>query len=224
MDEVLQFDVVAGDETILPVGENIVLQLGAEPCLYRHRLRQARNAVLADHLALYVVTVVAVHEDFDVDDRAPGRFQNDDLRVPQLCMAAGGGTWKENPGRHIVVIEQPAQHVDLMDHRVVDCHGRHILLRNGRVAMGGMDHDRGADHGVHGLFQRHVTGVVAAHETHLHQPFAMRHLSIDDPLRALCRRRQRLFAEARLAGGDGRQHILLMRRAPGSDKHGIHIS
>ncbi|MND39721.1 hypothetical protein D3C80_304470 [compost metagenome] len=157
---------------------------------------------------------MAIDEDFDVDDRALGGFQNDDLRVLQLGMAAGGGAGKEDAGRNIVIVKQPAQHVDLMDHRVMDRHGRDILLRDRRVAVGGMHHDRRADLAIDGLFQRHVTGVVTAHEAHLNQPFAMRHLGVDDASCAFGRCRQRFFAEARLAGGNGRQHILLMGCAP----------
>ncbi|MOA13117.1 hypothetical protein D3C78_1331510 [compost metagenome] len=86
-----------------------------------------------------------------------------------------------------------------------------------------MHHDRRADPAVDGLFQRDITGVITAHEAHLNQPSAMGHLGIDDASCTFRRCCQRLFAKARLAGGDCRQHILLMRRAPGGDEHGIHI-
>ena len=65
------------------------------------------------------------------------------------------------------------------------------------------------------LLQCDIPNVIAAHETDLHQALAVSDLGIDDSLRPVRRRRQRLLAEARLPSGDRRQHILLVRRAPG---------
>ncbi|MNC38674.1 hypothetical protein D3C75_872930 [compost metagenome] len=47
--------------------------------------------------------------------------------------------------RHVVVIEQPAQHIQLMDQGVGDRHVGLVVLAHGRVAVGAMQHQRLAD-------------------------------------------------------------------------------
>ena len=123
--------------------------------------------------------------------------------------------------RDVVVVEQPAEDVDLVDQRVVDRHRRHVLFGNRRVAVRRVHQQRPADLAVHDLLQHPVAGVVAPHEADLHKPAPERDLGVDDTLRAVGRGRQRLLAEAGLARGERGQHVLLVRRAPGCHQHRV---
>ena len=114
--------------------------------------------------------------------------------------------------RDVIVIEQPAQNVDLMDQRVVDRHRRDVAIGHRLVAVGGVDHQRRADPRQRGL-ERDVAAIVAAHEADLHQPGAVRGLGLDDAAGGVRRRGQRLLAKARLAGGDRAEDLRLVRLA-----------
>ncbi len=199
------------------------MQLGAKAQLDGHGFGQPGNAVFAHHFALDVVAIMAVHEDLGVDDHALGGLQRHDLRIAQLGMGARAGPREGHTGLDIVIVQKPAEHVNLVDQRIMDRHGRRIGLRHGRVAMGGVDHDRRAGLGLHRLFQRDIARIVAAHEAHLHQTFAMGNLGIDDALGAFGRGGQRFFAKARLSCGNRGQHILLVRGAPRGDEHRIDV-
>ncbi len=65
--------------------------------------------------------------------------------------------------------------------------------------------------------------VIRAHETHLHQTPATGDLGFDDVPAAFGSDGQRLFAEHRLACGDGRQHVLFMAGAPRADQYRLDI-
>ncbi|MNZ84796.1 hypothetical protein D3C78_1035650 [compost metagenome] len=126
--------------------------------------------------------------------------------------------------RNIVVIQQPAQHVDLVDQGVGDRHIRGVSFTNGRVAVRTVQHQRFADlpTGQH-LLQCSVALIVRAHKAYLHQAFAVFGLCLNDVFTALRSDRQRLLAEYRLAGGNRRQHELFMARAPGGHQHRLNV-
>ncbi|MNI68730.1 hypothetical protein D3C73_1244390 [compost metagenome] len=47
--------------------------------------------------------------------------------------------------RHVVVVEQPAQHVQFMNQGVGDRHVGLVVLAHSRIAVGAMQHQRLAD-------------------------------------------------------------------------------
>ena len=98
IDKCLQFDVVGFDETVFPVGKDGCRQAGGFTHLHRRRFRQARNARFANDFALDVVAVLAIYEDFDVDQGALFRFKRDDLWVFQ---SSAGSVPVRSGSRHL---------------------------------------------------------------------------------------------------------------------------
>ena len=113
----------------------------------------------------------------------------------------------------IILAEQPAQNVDLMNHRVLNRHGVVPVVRNGRVTVCTVQQQRFAVlSAVDSSLQLLVALVIAAHEADLNQLFAGLHLGLDDALAGVRLGRERLLAEYVLAGRDGRQNVFLVIR------------
>ena len=221
----MQLHVVSGDEAVFPIHQNRVRQFGLAAQLHLRRLGQFGNTGFAHHFALNVVAVLAVHKHFHIDARALGGFEQYHLRVPQVRQRFAGFAREDHLHRHIIVVEQPAQHVQFVDQGVGDGHVGCVVLTHPRVAVSAVKHQRFADlPAVDDGLERLITGVVRAHEADLHQPVAMGNFRVDDVAATGSRDRQRLFAKHRLAGADGRQHILFVARPPGRDQHGLDIS
>ena len=138
-------------------------------------------------------------------------------------MGVPGLARKDHLRRDEIVVQKPAERVDLVDEGVVDRHGRHVLLRHGRVAVARMDHQRLAQFFLHRALEHDVALVEATHEADLNQTLAALDLGVDDAFRGLGGRCQRLLAEDQLAGRDRRQNVLLVRGAGRADEHRVDV-
>lgn len=92
-----------------------------------------------------------------------------------------GGTRREHLGGDDLLVQQSAQYVDLVHGRALRGHPRGVRLRDGRVAVGAVDHQWGPDlAGRQHLLHLVTARVVAARETGLDEPAAVRRLRRDD--------------------------------------------
>ena len=140
-------------------------------------------------------------------------------------MGVRGGAREAHLHGTVVIVQQPAQHVQLVDQGVGDRHIGGVVLADRLVAVGAAQHQRRADIAiVDHFFQRQIAFVVRAHKANLHQTTAGLHFGIDDAAAAFRGHRQRFFAEYRLTGGDGGQSVLFVGRVPGGDQDGIDIA
>ena len=127
--------------------------------------------------------------------------------------------------RTVVIVEQPAQHVQLVDQGVGDRHVGGVVLADRLVTVRAMQHQRRANIAIiNDFFQRQVAFIVRAHKADLHQAAARFHFRIDNASAAFRTHRQRLLAEHWFAGGDRREGILFVRRIPRGDKDSVDIA
>ena len=98
------------------VGKARPLLTGRADTNGRSRL-QCHGAGLANHLGADVVAVLRVDEDFDVDEDARSRLEDDELRIHEGRRTSRGAS--EDGGGGELIIQQPACDVDLMDGRVL---------------------------------------------------------------------------------------------------------
>ena len=122
----------------------------------------------------------------------------------------------------VVLAEQPAQHVDFVNHGILDRHGVVPVVRNGRVAVCAVQQQRFTVlAAVNRRLELLVSLVVAAHEADLNQFLASLHLSLNNVLAGICLRSQRLLAEYILAGCDRSQNVLLVIRVGRGAHNGV---
>ena len=122
VDPVLELDVVGFREALRPVmadgGHTSVI--GAHHCV--RRLGEIEDAFLADDLAADIVSVVGEYEglDFDVCTGLCGQVH--DLGILAVS-GVSGAAGEYDVDFRVVLAEQPAEAVDLMDHGVLNRHG-----------------------------------------------------------------------------------------------------
>ena len=130
-------------------------------------------------------------------------------------MGVGRGAREAHLHGAIVVIQQPAQHIQLVNQGVGDRHIGGVVLAHRLVAVRAAQHQRRADVAViDHFFQRQIAFVVRAHKSNLHQAATGFHFRINDTAAAFRAHRQRLLAEHRLPSGDGGQRVLFVGGVP----------
>ena len=220
----LELDVVGADEPLAPVGRHpagvLALPLDDDPAA----LGEFDGAGLTEDLAADVIPVGDVHGRLDVHQGAVGHLQHQDQRVLQLFGRQAAAPRVVQLGRDDLGSEKPAGGVDVMHAGVDDdALGGHAVRDRG-IAVRRVEHQRRTDiAAVQGLLHGPVAVVVAAHEADHDQPPAGGHLGVQDPFTRLLGGRERLLAEHLLAGGDARQHVLLVGATPGGDDDGIDV-
>ena len=176
------------------------------------RLGQVEGALLADDFALDIIAVMREDERFYVNADAGLGGQVHDLRVLEALAGVARGAREDDLCLDVVLAQQPAQHVDLMDHGVLDRHiGGKADAAVVIVAMCTVQHQRAAIFaGIDELFELLIAGIKAAHKANLYEVLARSHLGLHDALAGLRGRRERLLTENRLARLNGCHDILLM--------------
>ena len=106
------------------------------------RLRHLDDAVLADHMAVDIVTELAVDEDLILDDDAALRLQDHELWVSELCMRVLRDLRHDDLCRDEVIVDKPMRDVNLMDGRIVDRHRRRVAVRHFRIAVRAVQQQR----------------------------------------------------------------------------------
>ena len=130
-------------------------------------------------------------------------------------MGVGSGARKAHLHGNIVVIQQPAQYIQLVNQGVGDRHVGDVILTYRLVAVRAAQHQRRADIAViDHFFQRQIAFVIRTHKSDLHQAATGFHFRINDAAAAFRAHRQRLLAEHRLPGGDGGQRVLFVGGVP----------
>ena len=178
------------------------------------------GALAADDLAAHLVSVGRVDESLDLHDRSPQRGEQHEDRVElPLGRARPGAPGHDLHGR-VVVVEQPAVDVDLVDGGVGEGSRRGQAVRREGVAVDVVHDERSADAGNRCL-EREIARIESAHEPQGDQASAQVDLGVDDSL--CCRHggRQRLLAQRGALGVEAEQCLLSVEAIGGGDDDGV---
>ena len=227
-----ELDVIGLDEALFPVGHDghglggvqAVPAGGAGAADHGVGVGQLHGAVFADHLALDVIAVAVGHLDLHVDEAAlPGPHQHD-LGVVIALVGVGGLADLDALDVLVLVVQQPAADVQLVDGHVGNAVFGLEARALGHVAVAGLDHQGRADlAGVDDPLHLRVAPVIVAHEAHLDQTLADLQLPVDDLLAVLGVLAQGLFAEAPLLLRQGLHDVVVVGGVDGGNDHGFHI-
>ena len=227
-----ELDVVGLDEALLPVGHDghglgglhAVPAGGTGAAHHGVGIGQLDGAVLADHLALDIIAVAVGHLDLHVDEAALLGAHQHHLGVVIALVGVGALADLHALDVLILVVQQPAADVQLVDGHVGDAVLGLEARALGHIAVAGLD-DQGTAQlaGVDDPLHLGIAPVIVAHEAHLHQTLADLLLTLDDVLAVLGVLRQGLLAEAPLLLGQGLHHVVVVGGVDGGDDHGLHV-
>ena len=227
-----ELNVISLDEALLPVGHDghglgglhAVPAGGTGAAHHGVGIGQLDGAVLADHLALDVIAVAVGHLDLHIDEAALLGAHQHHLGVIIALVGVGGLADLHALHVLILVIQQPAADVQLVNGDVGDTVLGLEARALGDVAVAGLDDEglaqlAGGDDPLH----LSVAPIIVAHEAHLHQPLADLLLPADDLLAVLGVLAQGLLTEAPLLLCQSLHDVVVMGRIDGGDDHGLHL-
>src|SRR5207244_6568158 len=122
LNPLLQFDVVCAYEPFTPVGRH---RTRTQPVAGGHdftAVAQRYRARFRDDLTADVVAVPTVDEDLDINDHTVGHLQDHDQWVLEIRIPQRRPARLEDRGGADLLVEEPANQVDLVDGGVADHH------------------------------------------------------------------------------------------------------
>ena len=219
-----QLNVIGFNKAVLPVGQDRERTGCVRALDNRIRIRQVDCALLADDLTLDVVTVSVRNLNLYVNTRTGLGFQQHDLRVVVTLGRARGLAHLEHLTALILIAEQPAAYVQLVDCNVGNAHLGLEAVRLRHVTVARVNHQRRTQlTGVDDALHLGVAAVIVAHKADLYQTLAVCGLGRDDFLAVggtLC---QRLLAEHLLARFESLEHIACVARVGRGDNDRLHL-
>ena len=164
-----QLNVIGFNKAVLPVGQDRERTGCVRALDNRIRIRQVDCALLADDLTLDVVTVSVRNLNLYVNTRSGLGFQQHDLRVVVTLGRARGLAHLEHLTALILIAEQPAAYVQLMDCNVGNTHLGLEAVRLRHVAVARVNHQRRTQlTGVNDALHLGVAAVIVAHKADLY--------------------------------------------------------
>ena len=227
-----ELDIIGLNEALLPVGHDghglggldAVPTGGTRAADHSVGIGQLHGAVLADDLALDVIAVAVSNLNFHVDKAAVLGTHQHDLGVVIALVGVGALTDLDALHVLILVAQQPAADVQLVDGHVGDA----VLGLEARalsnVAVAALDQQGLADlAGVDDALHLGIAAVIVTHEAHLHQTLADLLLALDDVLAVSGVLAQGLLTEAPLLLSQSLHDIVMMGGVDGGDDHGLDL-